>query len=62
MERERDLLLSARAGVLGVRRDVVPGLAATLEIGALTERVGFTDAALRSTAALLSASWDVISL
>jgi hypothetical protein len=56
MERDQDILLLSRRAVLGVRRDVVPGLAAVLEAGALTERIGFSEPTLRPTAAIEIAS------
>jgi hypothetical protein len=56
MEREQDVLLRTRTAALGLSRDVVPGLAVTLEIGAMSERLGLTALALRPTAALECAS------
>jgi hypothetical protein len=56
MERDGAPLLRARAAVLGVRRDVAPGFAASLEVGAVGERLGLEREAPRPTAALELAS------
>ena len=40
MDRDRLLLLRARTVALGLRRDLAPGLAATLELGAVDEHIG----------------------
>ena len=40
MEHQREVQLLARTALLGVERDVVPGLGVTLELGAVQERIG----------------------
>jgi hypothetical protein len=56
MDRDRLLLLRARTAALGLRRDLLPGLAATLELGAVDERIGADHPAPRGAAALELAS------
>jgi hypothetical protein len=56
MERDDRALLRARVAALGVRREVAPGLAATLEVGVVDERVVLGYQASRATAALELAS------
>jgi hypothetical protein len=56
MERDGGSLLRARVAALGARRDLAPGLSATLEVGALGERIGPEREAPRATAALELAS------
>jgi len=40
MEHEREIQLLARTALLGVQRDVLPGLGLTLELGAVREQIG----------------------
>ena len=58
IDREREMLLRARTAALGVRRDVAPGLSATLECGAVEERLGSGRDGGRPTAALELATVD----
>ena len=57
MDRDGLLLLRARTVALGLRRDLAPGLSATLEMGAVDERIGTgVISAPRAAAALELAS------